>query len=89
MSLGLIKNSYGNYVVQKSLKLSKGNDKKMLIQSIQSKYGEINDNKIRAKWQQIVQDAIDAGESPSHNVIDDNNKGENFGGSGHRHVLVK
>jgi len=54
---GLIRNSYGNYVVQKALKISKNEDKKMMIASIQKHIPNIPDRKIRSKWETIIEEA--------------------------------
>lgn len=50
-----MKNNYGNYVVQKALKLSKGNYKTKLINSILKNIQKIGDKKIILKWKTIVE----------------------------------
>ncbi len=54
---GLIRNSYGNYVVQKSLKIAQGKDKTQLITAILKCIPQIPDRKIRQKWEKIVEDS--------------------------------
>ena len=53
----MIKNAYGNFVVQKALKLAVGRDKQNLINAIQKVLHLIQDKKIRNKWEQIITDA--------------------------------
>ena len=53
-NIGAIRNSYGNYVIQKALRISQGKDKDVLIQAIQKCIPEIADKKIRGRWEQIV-----------------------------------
>ena len=55
--IGLIRNSYGNYVVQKALKIGLGKDKQGLINAIQRCIPSIPDRKIRQKWESIIADA--------------------------------
>ena len=52
-----IRNQFGNFVVQKSLKIAQGRDREKLIAAIRSKIPEINDRKIRMRWEQIVSEA--------------------------------
>lgn len=49
-----MKNNYGNYVVQKALKISSGNPKLKLIISILKNIEKIGDKKLIAKWKNIV-----------------------------------
>ena len=58
----LIKNSFGNYVIQTALKYSKGKFKIILINSIENNINFLNDKKIIHKWKNII----------SSNLIDDN-----------------
>ena len=58
----LIKNSFGNYVIQTALKHSKGKFKIILINSIENNINFLNDKKIIHKWKNII----------SSNLIDDN-----------------
>lgn len=51
----LIKNQYGNYVIQKALVVSSGEPKKQLLAAIEKNSHLISDKKIRQKWQRIVQ----------------------------------
>ncbi len=52
--LELIKNNYGNYVVQKALKISKNLPKKKIIFAILNNLEKINDFKLMAKWKNII-----------------------------------
>ncbi len=49
-----MKNNYGNYVVQKALKISSGSPKLKLIISILKNIEKIGDKKLIAKWKSIV-----------------------------------
>ena len=50
-----MKNNYGNYVVQKSLKLSSGDCQKKIIKVINNNISKITDLKIKLKWKSIVE----------------------------------
>lgn len=50
----LMKNNYGNYVVQKALKLSTGMAKKNLINHIIRNLEKIGDRKLTMKWKTII-----------------------------------
>jgi len=52
--LGLIRNSYGNYVVQRALNVASGEDKEKLLKAISMRLPEVSDRKIRNKWEQIT-----------------------------------
>lgn len=49
-----MKNNYGNFVVQKALKLAKGLMKMKLLNCIIKNIDKIGDKKIMAKWESIV-----------------------------------
>ena len=50
----VMKNSFGNYVVQKALTFCDGSVKEKLIESIERSIPDIQDKKIRNKWEQIM-----------------------------------
>jgi len=52
--LDLMKNSYGNYVVQKALKLSKDNNKTKFVNCIMKNLDKFSDKKLINKWKGIV-----------------------------------
>ena len=54
----LMKNNYGNFVVQKALKLSSGPNKLKLIRCIVKNIEKIGDRKIILKWKSIVESHI-------------------------------
>jgi hypothetical protein len=54
LTLDLMKNNYGNYVVQKALKLAHSPLKEQLIGSIIKNIEKIGDRKLIFKWQNIV-----------------------------------
>lgn len=50
----MITNSYGNFVVQKTLKLSQGRLKTILIIELVKVIGKIPDKKLIVRWKKIV-----------------------------------
>jgi len=56
--VNVMRNSYGNYVVQKALLLSQGDAKEALADSIYKNIPEIQDKKIRVKWAQLLYNNI-------------------------------
>ncbi len=50
----LMLNNYGNYVIQKSIKLSSGNSRERLIENILKNLYIIEDKKIINKWKMII-----------------------------------
>ena len=50
----LMKNDYGNFVIQKALKLSQNHNRKRLVKLIQKNVDKIGDNKLIFKWKNIV-----------------------------------
>jgi len=51
----LMKNNYGNYVVQKALKLSSDANKKRIIELIMKNIDKIGEKKLILKWRFIIQ----------------------------------
>jgi hypothetical protein len=56
--IDLIKNSYGNYVVQKALKLSTGNNKTSFINCIKKNLEKLTDKKLTNKWKTILNNSM-------------------------------
>jgi len=52
-------NNYGNYVVQKALKLSSKNVKIMLINNIFKHIDKIKDKKLKSKWKSIIESNLE------------------------------
>jgi len=52
-----MKSSYGNYVMQKALKVSSGDNKSKLAEAILSNLDKLNDKKLIFKWKQISSEA--------------------------------
>lgn len=50
----LINHNYGNYVVQSALKIAAPSGKEALIAAIQKSIPQIQDKKVRQKWQEII-----------------------------------
>ena len=55
--LDLMKSSFGNYVVQKALKVSNLENKNKLIDAITKNIEKLNDKKLVTKWKQIIFEA--------------------------------
>jgi hypothetical protein len=50
----VMKNGFGNYVVQKALKISTGKNKAYLAESVNKNIYKLNDKKLITKWKSIV-----------------------------------
>ena len=50
----VMRNNYGNYVVQKAVKLSSGKNQERLIKDIMKNINKIEDKKIIGKWKMII-----------------------------------
>ena len=50
----LMKNNYGNYVIQTALKVSKSSQQQMIINSIEKNLIQLNDKKLINKWKSII-----------------------------------
>ena len=51
----IMKNNYGNYVIQKALRISKGNENALLVSSVYNNIYKLNDKKLISKWNSIAQ----------------------------------
>lgn len=63
-------NSYGNYVVQKALKLSSKSDKITLINNIFKNIEKIKDRKLYLKWKLIIESNLEG----TFELFDDRNE---------------
>lgn len=54
----VMKNSFGNYVIQKALKIAKGGNEKELAESVNRNIYKLNDKKLILKWKNIVMSHI-------------------------------
>ena len=50
----IMKNNYGNFVIQKALKLSSGEKKKKLVIEVSKNIYMLNDNKLIMKWKDLI-----------------------------------
>jgi hypothetical protein len=74
-----MKNPYGNYVVQKALKIATDNNKKLLITTIINNVEKLNDRKLIFKWKTIISSAVISNNVPlSNNKNKYNNNNNNF-----------
>ena len=55
----IMKNNFGNYVIQKALKLSINEDKKKLAEEVDKNIYKLNDRKLILKWKSIVNPHLD------------------------------
>jgi hypothetical protein len=55
----IMKNNFGNYVIQKALKISVNEDKKKLIEEVNKNIFKINDKKLILKWKSILENYND------------------------------
>ena len=53
-----MKSNYGNYVVQKVIKISKGENKKKFVYNAAKDVDKLNDNKLIQKWKSILSSHI-------------------------------
>ena len=49
-----MKNNFGNYVIQKALKISSNEDNKKLAYEVEKNIYKLNDKKLILKWKNIV-----------------------------------
>jgi hypothetical protein len=50
----VMKNNFGNYVIQKALKISNGDNLRLLLNDVLCNISKLNDKKLIAKWKSIV-----------------------------------
>jgi hypothetical protein len=55
----LIKSNYGNYVIQKALKISSVTNKLSLINAILQNLEKLGDKKLMVKWKHIVDTSVE------------------------------
>jgi hypothetical protein len=55
----LIRSNYGNYVIQKALKIANVNNKLTLINNILQNLEKLGDKKLMIKWKHIVDSTIE------------------------------
>ena len=67
----VMKNSFGNYVIQKALKLSRGNNERILAENVTKNIYKLNDKKLIAKWKNIVMPHLD-----NYNVYNEMNNND-------------
>lgn len=63
----VMKNSFGNYVIQKALKIARGNNEKVLADYVNKNIYKLNDKKLIAKWKNIVSPHLEINNSYSSN----------------------
>ncbi len=56
----IMKNNFGNYVIQKALKISLGIDKKKLSEEVEKNIFKLNDKKLILKWKSIVSSHLES-----------------------------
>ena len=73
-----MKNAYGNYVIQKALKLAKNNNKKILLSNLTDNIEKLNDKKLVSKWKIIINNSIGNFASLCGSNLNNNNNNKNF-----------
>ena len=56
--LALMRNSFGNYVVQKAINISEGTMKEELANAIKSNIEHLAEKKLKSKWKQILEQSL-------------------------------
>ena len=49
-----MKSNFGNYVIQKALKIAIGENKKILVNEVNNNIYKLNDKKLIEKWKKII-----------------------------------
>ena len=60
----LMKNNYGNYVIQTALKVSSQKEQSIIVNALSNNLSQLNDKKLLNKWKSIIS---------SYSIIDDKN----------------
>ena len=55
----IMKNNYGNYVIQKALKISINEYKEKLVNEVEKNIFKLNDKKLILKWKSIIYPYLD------------------------------
>ena len=56
----VMKNNFGNYVIQKALRLCSGNDRRKLVIEVSKNIYKLNDKKLIAKWKNLIMPHLEA-----------------------------
>ena len=65
----VMRSNFGNYVIQKAIKLSKGESKNKLVFNAAKDVNKLNDNKLIIKWKSILSSHIKELSSEQKNVL--------------------
>ena len=65
----VMKNNFGNYVIQKALKLSLNDYKKKLAEEVDRNIFKLNDRKLIIKWKSIVSPHLDNNDTNKNNNL--------------------
>jgi len=65
----MIKSSYGNYVIQKALRVARGEERERFVHLIKKNMQKMNDKKVVRKWKNIINDVTN--ENSKTNEVDD------------------
>ena len=69
----VMRSNFGNYVIQKAIKLSKGESKNKLVFNAAKDVNKLNDNKLIIKWKSILSPHINELSSEQKNVLKEQN----------------
>jgi hypothetical protein len=67
-----MKNNFGNYVIQKALKLCSGNDRKKLVIEVSKNIYKLNDKKLITKWKNLIIPHLEVLKIEENNLIKKN-----------------
>ena len=68
----VMKNNFGNYVIQKALKLCSGNDRKKLVIEVSKNIYKLNDKKLITKWKNLIIPHLEVLKIEENNLIKKN-----------------
>jgi len=84
----LMKNNYGNFVVQKALKLSLGLNKKRLVEMIIKNLEKLSDRKLILKWKSIINCNLNNDDSPNNFLTNNTNNNVNCNSNSNQKTLL-
>jgi hypothetical protein len=72
----LMKSNFGNFVMQKALKIASNNNRNILLDLMIKNLSKLGDNKLICKWQEIINSY--SGETKSKNMYNRNSSFDKF-----------
>ena len=65
----IMKNNFGNYVIQKALKISQGNINNLLVKEVCKNIFKLNDKKLILKWKNITNPYQEGTQFPNNEIV--------------------